>query len=134
MAAPRRDAPGGDFFIVNRLGDTFTHLDLSAKLRVLASDGARSSSPDIVLRIGGAGRFSAAADGAFNRDKGRLVVTTDTQARSVRIRIERIAPRAVMKVNITVRGLPYVDPGLSRAAKTQLRYDHERYLDGCHAK
>lgn len=123
-----------DFFIINREGKAFTRTDLEVILKNFTRDKDTSPSPDIILTVRGAEPFEVIEDANFNRDKGHITFNSDETNRTIHIGIERIAPRAIIKYTVVVRGLPYISKELSRMAKSSIHFDHNRYLDGCYKK
>jgi len=131
-----------DFFVVNTSGQEYAREDLVNLLRTHHPDSRAPVSPDIELAYSRTvaeqqvGRVEAAyGDKAFNRGKGTLVV--EHSEREVFIRIENIAPRAVMKIVIVVAGLPALEsPGadIGRTTKSAVPLAFRQYEQACYQR
>jgi hypothetical protein len=128
-----------DFFIINRTPDEYTRESLMAILKTRYADRSADVSPDINLfydrkAMGeNIGEVEAATlDPDFNLGKGNI--HPEVIGNDVRIRIDDIESRAVMKVTIVVVGLPDLEGGepMLRTAKGAVPFDIERYQAACH--
>lgn len=122
-----------DFFVINRTSSEYTAENLMTFLRTRHAEGA---SPDIDLiyrrtgKRGDIGRvFSVTIDPDFNSGKGDI--RGEFTGNDVRIRIDHIEARAVMKVTIVVANLPNLE-GISRTAKGAVPFDIDKYEIACH--
>jgi hypothetical protein len=73
---------------------------------------------------------SVQADDAFNHDKGEITVSQ--KANSVLISPRRLAPRAILRVNIDVRGVP--DEQLTRAVHDLVPFRIQAYENACYTR
>jgi hypothetical protein len=131
-----------DYFIINRTGKEYTREDLVSLLELHNPNPDLSPSPDIELRYNRfagqdpIGRIdSVYVDSAFNDTKGNLTAEVDKESNTVRIKIDYIAPRAVLKVNIVVADLPDLDViDIKRTDKITVPLDYHRYQDACYTR
>jgi hypothetical protein len=102
-----------EFFIINRSKDEYSREDLSQFLVTRNPDPGVTISPDIELKywrivddkpLGRIGKPYLEAD--FNRGKGEVNAVVDEKENTVRIRMDHINRRAIIKVSIPIFDLP----------------------------
>jgi hypothetical protein len=125
-----------DFFIINRTPSEYTSESLMAIVRTRHADTA---SPDINLIYwrktlkGYVGKVdSATPDRDFNSGKGDI--QSKVEGNDVRILIDHIKARAVLKVTIVVVDLPGLEGGapILRTAKGAVPFHIEKYETACY--
>jgi hypothetical protein len=123
-----------EFYVVNLHGDEYTRDELNQMLRTLSPDD-RPLSADVRLSMKGNGGTidSAVSESAFNVGKGSVGVQRSDDARSVELRFERIAQRAIVRVDLYFSGLLDLGVTIRRTAKVMVPFDYERLQDGCFA-
>jgi hypothetical protein len=121
-----------EFYVVNLHGDEYTRDELNQLLRTLAPD-ERPLSADVRLWMkGNEGVIdSVVFDSAFNAGKGSVEVELGDDTRSVELRFERIAQRAIIRVDLYFSGLLDLGVTIRRTAKVMVPFDYERLQDGC---
>ncbi len=140
-AEPYRDDTANqmkiDFFIINRTDKSRTRQQLVGDLKALNPSTDRVLSPDIKLKVAKEGEIHVAADEDFNRGKGRLRVLYAPKTRKITIVVERIEPRALLKVAMRVSKLRFVSRNLDRGTKgevVRILRNYEQYQDGCYTQ
>lgn len=126
-----------DYYVINRTGEEYTREKLSALLKTLNPEPDRSLSPDIELKYSrSVGQIDTAyADRNFNDIKGDLKVEIDRNQRTkvVMIRINSIAPRAILKATIVVSGLPGFEKlEIHRTTEAAIPFNISDYKKKCY--
>jgi len=137
--APRRNLVV-EFYIINRRKDAYTNETLTDFLQQNNSDTQSVISPNIELKMSReVGRIeSASADTEFNRSKGELNVSH--KERSATISIDKIEPRAILRVLVVVadlpelRASPQADQYVTRVDKNAVPLVFDQYLDACYTR
>jgi hypothetical protein len=123
-----------DFFIINRTSEDLTHDDLEYRLRSGQVPPDDTRSPDVTLRLNRiVGWFEKpSTEDDFNHGKGELTVHIEKD--KVRIGIQYLKSRAIMKVTMVVAGLPEIETGgsVSRVDKGSLPFEYEKFQMACH--
>ncbi|BCO08856.1 hypothetical protein GF1_12320 [Desulfolithobacter dissulfuricans] len=126
-----------DFFIINRTGEPRTREQLIRDLRALNPDADRTLSPDIELELNREGEVQVLQDKDFNSGKGRLRVVRDPEGQKIKIIVDRIEPRAILKVVIRVSGVRFVSRKLNRGVKGEVGRvlrNYEQFQDSCYTE
>lgn len=123
-----------DFFIINRSDKEYSREELARLLRETQADPSRSPTPTIVLVYRrDVGEVTAVeTDPEFNRGKGELNVSLAGNGSDVRIDVNRIAARALMKVVVLTRGLE--DRPTNRMTPVAVPFDFRPYQDACYGR
>ncbi len=125
-----------DLFIVNKSGVKKTHQNLVNDLKILNNEKNCILSPDILLEVGNEGNLSVESDTYFNQGKGELITRYDQNKRELKVVIDHIEPRAILKAVIKVNNLRYVSPNIHRGTKAEvirIFKNFEKYQDKCYS-
>jgi hypothetical protein len=124
-----------DFFIINRTGESYSHDELSARLKALNTTPERPLSPDLVLEIEDPDqliRVEPHKDIPFNKEKGAIRVDLDLEKQTIAIFIDNISPRAIYKLTFVI-AWPYTQSKVpTRMDKLDIPFDYEDIQDHCY--
>ncbi|MGM0914262.1 MAG: hypothetical protein ACQEXC_09535 [Pseudomonadota bacterium] len=139
---PDREALVVDLFIINTTQNDYTHADLQRLLDTRKLDPKSSLSPDLVLSywrkldetvIGTVGKPDRYP--VFNLGKGEVEVGVNEATNQVRIRLERISPRAVIKVGLPTHNPPDIETmAVQRTNKSIIPFDFMPYEEHCYTR
>ncbi|MDI5889489.1 hypothetical protein [Halomonas rhizosphaerae] len=131
-----------DLFIINTTQNDYTHADLQRLLDTRKLDPKSSLSPDLVLtywrkleetvigRVGEPDRYPV-----FNLGKGEVEVGVNEASNQVGIRVERISPRAVIKIGLLIHNLPDIETmAVQRTNKAIVPFDFMPYEEHCYTR
>ena len=118
-----------DFFIINLTAKEYTRVELQDLLRGLGSEPGHQQSSVIELNAKSPAKLAAARnDTNFNEGKGKLSIEFEDGA--VRISVEKIRPRAIMKIILSISN-PHGFPGFAnRVTKAMLPREFIDYQQG----
>jgi hypothetical protein len=136
-AEPLADATGTkrivELYIINRTEDEYTREQLQSVLSDALKGSGTSGTPSFSLPYTrGVGTIeSAVPDAEFNKSKGELQVVN--RGTRVDVNVQSIGSRAILRVLITVAGLPDKQP-VERIAKSAVPFAFGQLQDACYGR
>jgi hypothetical protein len=132
------DGPGRlhvEFFIVNRVDESFDRAKLLDLLRPQSPDPVHPLRPDIELQIApdSPARFVSVAGHERFNDRRKGLVVAEVEAGRVRLLVREIGPRAVFWFTIVIEGLRHVEADMSPMARSTIPVRDHAYLERCYA-
>jgi hypothetical protein len=126
-----------DFFIINKTKNGYSRQNLVQILHQLNPDPNLSLSPDIELKylLPLGTMMQPYLEPDFNDGKGNIVPTLDENSKTIKIRVNDIKPRAIVKVSIPIAGLPEQESSnIRRTRKDKIPLAYDDYEEGCYKR